>query len=491
MSELPKGWMKTTLGKIVDYGRTEKANIGDISNDTWVLELEDIEKNSSKLLNKISFSERQPKSSKNLFKAGDVLYGKLRPYLNKVIIASEDGICTSEIVPLRAEKGLVEGRFLFYWLKGIEFRNYVNAVSYGVNMPRLGTKDGKQAPFVLAPLAEQKRIVEKLDQALAQVDTIKARLDGIPAILKRFRQSVLAAAVSGKLTEKWREENKTAKVNFNEIKLIKENLINNKAIKKDLVAKKGHLSYSAPKEWLCVKLSSVALKITDGEHKTPKREESGHYLLSARNVRDGYIALDNVDYVGNDEFLKLRKRCDPNKGDILISCSGSVGRVCLVDEDDKYVMVRSAALVRGIDEIIFNKYLMLALQSPLLQKNIEDSSRSTAQSNLFLGPIKELDIPLPSITEQTEIVRLVDQYFAFANTIEAQVQKAQQRVDKLTQSILAKAFRGELVPQDPSDEPADELLKRIATARAEAEALAKAAKKAGKKTTGRAAKTLQ
>jgi len=90
-------------------------------------------------------------------------------------------------------------------------------------------------------------------------------------------------------------------------------------------------------------------------------------------------------------------------------------------------------------------------------------------------------VNLPSLKEQTEIVRLVEQYFAFADTIEKQVQKAQQRVDKLTQSILAKAFRGELVPQNPSDEPADELLKRIAAARAESEALAKAAKKVGKK----------
>jgi type I restriction enzyme S subunit len=95
--------------------------------------------------------------------------------------------------------------------------------------------------------------------------------------------------------------------------------------------------------------------------------------------------------------------------------------------------------------------------------------------------IKTYLIPVPSIEEQTEIVRLVDQYFAFADTIEKQVQKAQQRVDKLTQSILVKAFRGELVPQDPTDEPADELLKRIATARKEAEALALSAKKTAKK----------
>ena len=143
-------------------------------------------------------------------------------------------------------------------------------------------------------------------------------------------------------------------------------------------------------------------------------------------------------------------------------------------------MVRSAALVKLLDEYMLNYFLVYALQSPQLQKRIDESSKSTAQSNLFLGPIKELEVPLPPIEEQREIVRLVDQYFAFADTIEAQVKKAQTRVDNLTQSILAKAFRGELVAQDPDDEPAEKLLERIAQARKEAEALAKAAKKVAK-----------
>lgn len=101
----------------------------------------------------------------------------------------------------------LDNRYLFYWVKHPGFLTYVTEVGYGVNMPRLGTKDGKAAPFVLAPIAEQKQIAAKLDELLAQVDTVKTRLDAIPAILKRFRQSVLAAAVSGRLTEEWRITN--------------------------------------------------------------------------------------------------------------------------------------------------------------------------------------------------------------------------------------------------------------------------------------------
>ncbi|KZN14621.1 restriction endonuclease subunit S [Marinomonas sp. TW1] len=485
MSELPKGWESDLLGNLVHVERGSSPRpIKD-----FITEAEDgvnwVKIGDMKEGQKYVTSTREKITKAGALKSrfvgiGDFILSNSMSYGRPYIMAIE-GYIHDGWFAIRLPNG-IDTNYFYYLLSSSYIQNQFNQLAVGGVVKNISGDLVKKASLPIPPLAEQKRIVEKLDQVLAQVDTIKARLDGIPAILKRFRQSVLAAAVSGKLTEEWRGEDKLAQVSFNEIKLIKENLIKNKVAKKDLEAKEGRLLHSMPKEWLCVKLCSVALKITDGEHKTPKREGTGNYLLSARNVRDGYIALDNVDYVGDEEFSKLRKRCDPNKGDILISCSGSVGRVCLVDEDDKYVMVRSAALVRGIDEIIFNKFMMLALQSPMLQKNIEDSSRSTAQSNLFLGPIKELDIPLPSLEEQTEIVRLVDQYFAFANTIEQQVQKAQQRVDKLTQSILAKAFRGELVPQDPTDEPADELLKRIAAARAESEALAKAAKKVGKKT---------
>lgn len=333
-----------------------------------------------------------------------------------------------------------------------EYKNYlvqflsadILKIAYGGAQPNISGKAIEEMGILLPPLAEQKVIADKLDELLAQVETTKARLDAIPAILKSFRQSVLAAAVSGKLTEEWRDSKLPVMLSLASLKEIKQKLIDNKSVKKDLTVVECEISSDTPTDWLSLRLQSVALKITDGEHKTPKRESSGRYLLSARNVRDGYITVDDVDYVGEDEFQKLRKRCDPNKDDILISCSGSVGRVCLVDEDDKYVMVRSAALVRVHDSFIKSKFLMYFLQSPNAQKNIEESSKSTAQSNLFLGPIKELEIVLPSIAEQDEIVSRVEELFAFADSVEQKATAALARVNNLTQSILAKAFRGEL-----------------------------------------------
>ncbi|EBL5119423.1 restriction endonuclease subunit S, partial [Salmonella enterica subsp. enterica serovar Kentucky] len=405
----------------------------------------------SKLLSTIRASERPFKSTKNSFKRGDVLYGKLRPYLNKIIIAKEDGVCTTEIIPLCAEPSCCN-KYIFYWLKSSTFQGYVNDVSYGVNMPRLGTADGLKAPLRLAPLAEQKIIAEKLDTLLAQIDSTKARLEQIPQILKRFRQAVLAAAVSGNLTAEWRMNNNSNIVE-EEIEKVKNKLIAKKIIKKDLIYSKLDRKYPIPSDWLYVKLQSIATKITDGEHKTPKREPAGQLLISARNIQDGYLKLSDVDYVGDAEFQKLRNRCDPDSGDVLISCSGSIGRVCLVDENSKYVMVRSVALIKLMQDFVINKYMMYLLQSPLLQKEIEENSKSTAQANLFLGPIKNLGIPLPPVPEQAEIVRRVEQLFAYADTIEKQVNSALTRVNSLTQSILAKAFRGELTAQWRTENP--------------------------------------
>lgn len=215
--ELPESWCSLQLGDVIDYGKTDKVEPKDIPSDSWIVELEDIEKDSSRLLQRVTFAGRQSKSTKNHFVAGDVLYGKLRPYLNKVVIADSDGYCSTEIIPLKPNPA-IDGRFLFYWLKHPEFLDYVATVSHGINMPRLGTEAGMQAPARLAPINEQKRIADKLDALLKRVDACRERLGRVPLILKRFRQAVLAAATSGALTEDWREAS-GLEFNWDEVKL--------------------------------------------------------------------------------------------------------------------------------------------------------------------------------------------------------------------------------------------------------------------------------
>ena len=212
---------------------------------------------------------------------------------------------------LQASCGM-PSNFFAYYLNQVDLQPFIT----GSAQPKLTRQNLDSIPMVVVPLAEQQEIVRQLDMMLAQVEQIKARLDAIPAILKKFRQSVLADAVSGKLTEEWREQEKI-KPQIKELQDLKDSLIKSKEIKKDLEVIGAETLFEIPENWGNLALQSFASKITDGEHSTPKRESAGHYLLSARNVRDGYIDVSNVDYVGIEEFSKLRKRCDPNKGDVL------------------------------------------------------------------------------------------------------------------------------------------------------------------------------
>jgi len=132
--QIPSHWCWVRLGQVTNYGVTDKAEPNQVTDNTWVLELEDIEKESSKLLNKVSYTERQFKSSKNRFERGDVLYGKLRPYLDKVLVADEPGVCTTEIIPIRGYLGLLPD-FLRLALKSPNFKRYANDSTHGMNLP--------------------------------------------------------------------------------------------------------------------------------------------------------------------------------------------------------------------------------------------------------------------------------------------------------------------------------------------------------------------
>ena len=173
--EIPSTWVWCRLGEITNYGSSPKAEPTDLKNDTWVLDLEDIEKTTSNLLCKIRFNERNSLSTKSVFKTGDVLYSKLRPYLDKVIVADEDGVCTTEILPLKCFADL--NPFYFkYALKRADFLKYVNSKTKGMKMPRLGTKEGEMALIPLPPLSEQKRIVAEIERQFAITKQLKEHI---------------------------------------------------------------------------------------------------------------------------------------------------------------------------------------------------------------------------------------------------------------------------------------------------------------------------
>jgi type I restriction enzyme S subunit len=192
------------------------------------------------------------------------------------------------------------------------------------------------------------------------------------------------------------------------------------------------------------KLGNITLKITDGEHATPRRCEFGNYLLSARNIQNNKIDLKTVDYVDRDEFARIQRRCDPSVGDVLISCSGSIGKVAIVDKSDTYVMVRSVAMVRPDPAVLNPEYLAHSLRSRLLQSQMTEKAKASAQANLFLGKIKTLQLPVPSLPEQHRIVAYLDNLQAKVDEMKRLREQALKELDAMLPSILDKAFKGEL-----------------------------------------------
>lgn len=425
MSELPASWSQCKLGDVVDYGVTQKVEPTDIPADAWVLELEDIEKDTSKVLQRFTFAQRQSKSTKNRFAAGDVLYGKLRPYLNKVIRADQEGFCTTEIIPLKPP-GSVDGRYLFHWLKHPEFLKYVTAVSHGLNMPRLGTEAGINAPFVLAPLNEQKRIADKLDAVLARVDACRERLDRVPTILKRFRQSVLTAATSGKLTEEWR----------------------------------GLVEAEA---WPTVTLSDVA-KARLGKM-LDKAKNQGVETLYLRNINVRWFGFDLSDIQMIRVTKEEARQLAVTRGDVLV-CEGGEPVRCAVweGEDGAYVYQKALHRVR-VGEALTPEWLCYSLKDAADSGRLAELFTGTTIKHLTGVSLGRFEMPLPPLDEQHEIIRRVESLFAYADRLEARYITAREQVERLTPALLAKAFRGELVPQDPNDEPAAVLLERIRAAR--------------------------
>lgn len=333
--------------------------------------------------------------------------------------------CTNQAIAFcKIEDSIADKKYLFYALRWA--RPELVKLGQGASQQNISQTILKSFEVPLSPRAEQTRIAAKLDELLAQVDTLKARIDGIPALLKRFRQSVLAAAVSGQLTEEWRVQNSNSEwrtITVGELCKLKSGI----AVSADIEKAKGDFKY--------FKVGEMNL-------------EGNEFFLQKT---DRYLARDDapeksVMPAGAIVFPKRGGAIATNKKRIL--------------KDASFVDLNVMGIVapEGVETL----YIYRWFETVDLAK-LNTGSTIPQVNNTDISP---LVIPLPPLAEQTEIVRRVEQLFAFADQLEARVKAAQVRIDRLTQSILAKAFRGELVPQDPNDEPASVLLERIKAQRA-------------------------
>lgn len=196
--EIPESWEWTKLGEISDYGTTINVDVKDIPLNSWVLELEDLEKDSATIIKRVTKGEREIKGVRHSFKKGDVLYSKLRTYLNKVLVAPDNGYCTTEIIPISFYSG-VQPEFLNNVLRSRFFLDYTIQCGYGVKMPRLSTTDACNGLIPLPPLAEQKRIVKEVEHWFTLMDELESDEGDLLKAIDKAKSKILDLAIHGKL----------------------------------------------------------------------------------------------------------------------------------------------------------------------------------------------------------------------------------------------------------------------------------------------------
>jgi type I restriction enzyme, S subunit len=303
----------------------------------------------------------------------------------------------------------------------------------GVALRQLSVGAVRDIVLPVAPLAQQRRIVAKLDSALPRLDTCCRRLDRVSGTLKSFRRSVLAAAMSGELTREWRDER------------------------------------GAVHEWPTVPLGKLLADVRYGTAKKCRYEPRAAPVLRIPNVADGIISHDDIKYAEFEDAERAKLELIP--GDVLVIRSngslGLVGRPAVVTEREAGFLYAGYLIRLRLDPSRARPgFVARYLESPGCRSVIERAARSTTGvNNLNAEEIRRLVIPVPPLPEQDEIIRRTQELLGQADQGERRVARAVAALERVVSSVLRKAFRGELVPQDPNDEPASVMLERIRTQR--------------------------
>lgn len=459
--------------------------------------LEHIEKGTGKLVYYVGFDEI--KTLKNKFCPGQILYGKLRPYLNKVHLANTSGVCSTDILVFDVADCLV-GQYALYFMLSREFVNDMSANSSGVNLPRVSTKHINNYSFPLPPLPIQRAIVTKIENLFASLNKGIEDLKKAQEQLKVYRQAVLKKAFEGELTREWREKQSslpTAEELLEEVKqerqrfyeeqleewknAVKEWQEKEKSGKRpSRISKPKQLSSpnnkelknyeGIPDDWCWTRFCNVTYKIGDIDHKMPKSVNKGIPYLSTGNIgSNGIIDLKNAKNISREDFERLALKIKPSKGDIIFPRYGTIGRNVLIDFDKEFLVSYSCAIIKNIELLMVPKFVFYFSISPIVKQEIKKYTVETTQANIGIASIENFVFPLCSKEEQHQIVREIESRLSVCDKLEQSIEEGLEKAEALRQSILKKAFDGKLLTeaeiekckQEADYEPASALLERI------------------------------
>ena len=360
---------------------------------------------------------------------------------------------------------LMNKKYVGLFFKSQEYRKYVSRISKGTNINNLKRDHILEINFPLAPLNEQNRIVEKVEELFSDLDKATEDLKKSQEQRKIYRQAVLKAAFEGKLTEKWRKNNPYEK---NYLEKIHKSIKNFNFMKtgQDVPRRLPPLDFlylpSLPDNWLWMEAHKICTSVRDGTHDTPKYIENGIPLITSKNLINGKIDFNNIQFISKRDHKEIIKRSFVENDDILFGMIGTIGNPVIVTCKKEF-SIKNVGLFKKSYDYIIPKYLRYWLDSSKLFKILKEKDfiKGTTQKFISLGNLRILPIPLSSLEEQCEIVNEIESRLSVCDKLAETVQQSLKKIEYLRQSILKKAFEGNLVPQNPEDEPVEKLLERI------------------------------
>ena len=422
--EIPKGWEWCRLGEISTYAQTKrKINASNADTQLWGLDLEDIEKG-GRLLNIKTVGERKAIGDKTVFNRGDILYSKLRPYLLKILVAPEGGICTPEIIPFTCYGNICKD-YIVSFLKSPYVDDYINSATFGVKMPRVSTETMTSLLVPLPPLSEQFRIDTKAKELMPYIDEYAKAQDKLNKLNEELsytiRKSILQEAIQGKLVPQLAEEG-TAQELLEQIKAEKQKLVKEGKLKKSALATSAifrgddnkywekstecmeciddKIPFEIPSTWCWVRHNQL-FEISGGSQ-PPKSQ-------FVDSPKSGYIRLYQIRDYGSNPIPVYIPQEKANKitkeGDIILArYGGSLGKVFWA-KDGAYNVAMAKVIPLFDSEFVNKQYLFLFYQSSIYQYLVKDHSRS-AQAGFNKDDLKDLFFPLPPLEEQSRIVEI-------------------------------------------------------------------------------------
>lgn len=435
--EIPKGWEWCRLGEISTYAQTKrKINASKADPQLWELDLEDIEKG-GKLLSIKCVGDRKAIGDKTIFDCGDILYSKLRPYLLKILIAPQAGICTPEIIPFSCYGNICKD-YIIAFLKTPYVDDYINSVTFGVKMPRVGTETMTSLLVPLPPITEQHRIAAKIQRIIPVIDRYEKAQETLDKLNKgifdRLKKSILQEAIQG-----WpncssvsvacqQSTDEPASILLEQIRkekllLVKEGKLKKSALTDSVIFKGDDNKYwekkvttcecidedipfDVPESWAWVRLETILNTGSARRVHAKDWRQAGIPFYRAREIGkladDGFV--DNELYIDISLYEDFSSSGVPLPNDLMITAVGTLGKVYIVKESDKFYYKDGSVLCLANKYGLCAEYLKMVIESPFFKGQYRQESQGTTVATLTMVRLQKYFIPIPPLQEQYRIV---------------------------------------------------------------------------------------